>query len=103
MKMSPEEAQEQYGSSPVSEAPQYPYGLQIQLDEEALAKLGLPVLPQVGEKMIITARVEVTSVSQYENQMSGKEKNVSLQITDMELGADKEDQSAENAIYGSQG
>lgn len=103
MKMSAEEAQEQYGNSPVSDAPEYPYGLSISLDEEALAKLGMPALPQVGQKMMITARVEVTMVSQRDSQGGEKEQNVSLQITDMELAADKPESNPGQALYGNGG
>lgn len=103
MKMSAEEAKEQYGSSPVQDAPEYPYGLSIDLDEEALAKLGMPALPQVGQKMMITARVEVRSVSQFDSQGGDKEQRVCLQITDMELGADKAQAEPEQVLYGQGG
>lgn len=103
MKMSQEEAQEQYGSSPMMDAPEYPYGLTITLDEEALAKLGMPALPQVGQKMMITARVEVKSVSQYDSQGGEKEQTVCLQITDMEMSADRGGQEPEQALYGQGG
>lgn len=103
MKLSAEEAQEQYGSSPVSDAPEYPYGLSITLDEEGLAKLGMPALPQVGQKMMITARVEVQSVRQYDTKGGEKEQSVTLQITDMEMGPDKPDTSPQSALYGSGG
>lgn len=101
MKMSPEEASEQYGSSISSDAPEYPYGLCLNLDEEGIAKLGMPALPQVDQTMIITARVKVTSVSSRDTSGGDKEQSVSLQITDMEIGPDRETKTAEQTLYGS--
>lgn len=66
------------------DAPEYPYGLRLQLDEGSLAKLSINDLPEVGATMHLTARVEVVSVSQYEH-VDGRNKDVGLQITDMDL------------------
>lgn len=86
MQMSAEEAKAEYTATPAdNDLPKYPYGLSLNLDDEVLAKLGLTP-PPVGTKMTLTAVVEVCTVSQYENQ-DGKEANLSLQITDMELAS----------------
>jgi hypothetical protein len=100
MEMSQEEAKEQYGASIAADAPKYPYGLCLRLDEEALSKLGMAALPKVGQTMMITARVSVQSVSERESMEGEKEQDVSLQITDMELAADKPAGSPEKALYG---
>lgn len=88
MKLTPEEAKEESGCcSPSSDGdPAYPYGLSVNLCDEVLQKLGITTLPTVGTTLMLTARVEVTNTSQYENQ-DGKEININLQITDMELSA----------------
>ena len=99
MKMSDEESKE-YDGSVVASKPEYPYGLQITLNDDAIDKLGLPALPQVGSTMIITARVEVCSVSQYERQDQDKERSVSLQITDMALGPDQKPSNPGEKLYG---
>lgn len=69
-----------------SEPPKYPWGLCIDLNEDALKKLGIGTLPEVGANMSIVARAEVqsTSTSQYQGD---KEKRMclSLQITDMSV------------------
>lgn len=65
----------------------YPYGLSICLDEDSIGKLGLIALPMVGEKMTLTAKVEVRNVSMSESAERGKDRRVELQITDMALGA----------------
>lgn len=82
MELSQEEAKEEAGVKP--ELPKYPWGLCIDLDGDALAKLGIDTLPSVGSTMAIIAKAEVQSVS--ESQYQGdKETNrrMSLQITDM--------------------
>lgn len=113
MAMSPEEAQEEYGCcSPTTSAddvdpnaPKYPYGLQLSLDEDSLAKLGLTQPPAIGTKIRITAECTVCSTSAYQRQGGEQEQNVSLQITDMEIGETEgqtDDDSADPAtmLYG---
>jgi hypothetical protein len=87
MKLSPAEAKSMLGGccAPTeADAPKYPYGLSISLNDDTLKKLGITELPNVGAKMKLVAVVEVCSTSQYAEQ-DGVDKNVSLQITDMEL------------------
>jgi hypothetical protein len=73
-----EEAAEYSGPSSVSE---WPWGLQIRLEDEELKKLGLKELPEVGGEFHLQVIAKVTSVSQ--NQMAdGKsDRCVCLQIT----------------------
>jgi hypothetical protein len=76
----------------------YPYGLSICLDEDSIGKLGLIALPMVGEKMTLTAKVEVRGVSMSESAGRGKDRRVELQITDMALGAsDDEPEETDHA------
>jgi hypothetical protein len=82
MKQNAEEAQE---ATLAADAPEYPYGLELRLDEEALAKLGLTQPPAVGTTMQITAQVTVTSASQYQTQDGGAEASSCWQITDMAI------------------
>lgn len=99
MKMSKEEAKEYgYNGSIAMDAPQYPYGLRIDLDDQSLEKLGIDKLPEVGSTMMIVARVEVQSVSSNKDYKGEPEQRLGLQITDMELAADKPDKAKE--IYG---
>ncbi|MGG2044842.1 capsid staple protein [Burkholderia gladioli] len=104
MKLTPAEAKQEAGTAPMdAEQPAYPYGLTICLDDEALAKLGITSLPDVGTPFTLTARVEVCSTSQYQNQ-DGADRNLSLQITDMELGPPPSTQTPEeraSKFYGS--
>lgn len=92
MKMSAEEAKKSdmcyaEGSNP----PEYPYGLEIRLDDAGLAKLGMSAPPQVGAELVITAKVTVVSSSQYQRQGNEAEMSSCWQITDMEVSAGSTD------------
>jgi len=80
------------------DAPRYPYGLCLQLDDKTLEKLGISTLPQVGTELVLMARVKVTTTGQYETQ-EGSDNNVSLQITDMALDGGQRPDPAK-ALYG---
>jgi hypothetical protein len=86
MKIQPAEA---YPTSPAPEGPRYPYGLEITLEEEAIAKLELE-LPKHGAVLGLTAKVTVTSVAEIESGDPGQKKRtnrtIRLQITDLALG-----------------
>lgn len=99
MKMSREEAKE-YSEPTAMDAPEYPYGLCLDLDDDALEKLGITSLPAVGTQMTITARVYVKSTSAYNTQGGESESRMSVQITDMEIGAAGTQGNAATALYG---
>lgn len=84
MAMSAEEAKE-YTQPSVSEAPEYPWGLCINLDDDQLAKLGLKGLPAVGAEIHIIAKGTVTSTSSNARQDGDSEASMSVQITDMAI------------------
>jgi hypothetical protein len=99
MAHSEEEKIKSNSQSIISDAPLYPYGLSITLGPEEVEKLGLGV-PSVGDKHMMLAKVEVSSVS---NERTWGEKGkvrVTLQITDMDIQKPKEEKSAEQVIYG---
>ena len=84
MKMDKEEAKE--ATQPdVADAPEYPYGLELRLDDKGLEKLGLASPPEVGKVMTITAKVVVTSASSHQTQGGEAEASSCWQITDMEI------------------
>lgn len=99
MKMSTEVAKE-WAEPTADDAPRYPYGLQLNLDDEALEKLGITQVPAVGTKMTLTAVVEVCSTSAYATQEGESEASVSLQITDMELSSGQQAGDAATLLYG---
>lgn len=78
------------------DAPEYPYGLRLDLGGESLEKLGVTSLPKVGDVMTITAKVRVTGARQHEDEgTKGKvHKSMSLQITDLGIGGGDEKKKA---------
>lgn len=101
MKMSREEAKE-ISQPSMMDAPEYPYGLCLDLDDDALEKLGITVLPKVGTEMLINAKVVVKSVSSYDTQGGEAEARVSLQVTDMEIASNQTERNngAATLLYG---
>lgn len=102
MKMSKEEAQE-YTSPTVADAPEYPWGLSISLDEDDLAKLGISTMPPVGATLMLQAQVTVTGTSQRDTQGGEQEQCVDMQITDMALSAGSGAAGMADRLYGSAG
>ena len=102
MKISAEEKKKYAEPTIASEQQQYPYGLSISLDQDVLDKLGMSKLPDVGDKMMLHAKVEICSVSQSESQGGGKNSHVQMQITDMAIGGASDDkkEDASQALYG---
>lgn len=86
MKMTKEEAKEQYSPSEDT-GPRYPYGLSISLDDDACTKLGIGDSVNVGDEVLISAKATVTSKSGYQTMVGKAENTVGLQITDMECTA----------------
>ena len=104
MKMSATEAKEYGGEATMaSDAPEYPYGLCIRLDDDALEKLGITALPAIGTEMMVMAKVIVKSTSAYSRQGGEDHKDVELQITDLEIGQASASTDAASALYGNNG
>ena len=82
-----------------ADGPQYPYGLELMLDDDTLAKLEVDELPTVGTVMTLIARVEVRSISSNEGPDKQRRQSMSLQITDacLEDGAPPTDLA--DALY----
>ena len=89
MQMSQEEAKEYTSAMPgdPGNAPRYPWGLCINLDDDSLTKLGITELPAVGSTLLLMAHVTVTSVRSSQQMDGDKESGTELQITDMALSA----------------
>ena len=90
MQMSAEETREQMNPTP-ADAPKYPWGLCLTLNDDSLEKLGVTALPAVDTEVTIVAKAVVSSTREYETQGDGSERTVELQITDMQLdGLDRD-------------
>lgn len=79
------------------EPPQYPWGLSLSLDDEALDKLGMDDLPDVKDTMTLTARVCVTNVSASAGE-GGQRRSVSLQIEALALSDVVDDEDAKDPV-----
>lgn len=77
-------------ASPAS-SEEYPYGLRLSLGQEELTKLGIEALPAVGTEMRLVAMVKVVSASSSEYEGEGERRDMSMQITKMQLGGDDKD------------
>lgn len=99
MKMSKEEAKEQtLLDEPKQE--EYPFGLCISLDDESLQKLGIKEIPKVGAEYTFEAKAVVTRTSSSSDTQGEDESTISLQITDLDFGADTDDKSPAAMLYG---
>lgn len=97
------EAEREKYTTPINEdAPSYPWGLQLNLGNAELEKLGVD-LPDVDGEVVILARAKVTSRSSNQT-ISGKNESATLQITDLCLeDAPKGRKSTEDVLYESEG
>lgn len=79
-----------------SEPDDYPYGLCISLDDDALSKLGFN--GSVGDEVMIMAKAKIKSKHQHEDEDGEKDRGMSLQITDMSIADDSK--TREKKMYG---
>ena len=69
-----------------TDTPDYPYGLTLNLDQDALEKLGIE-LPDVGDSFFVVAIAKVKSVSEHQSDEHTSQ-DVSLQIEQLSLDGD---------------
>lgn len=97
MKLDPKQPDEYAMPTSVdpAEAPAFPWGLCLDLNDEVLRKLGIP-LPEVANTYTLVASVEVTRTSANKTQDGKAELSASLQITAMRLidGSNAPDKAA---------
>lgn len=96
MKVDRDSAEERAEATMPEENP-FPYGLCLNLDEDAMEKLGLDEPLPVGTKCVIEARAVVTATRDNES-LGGKDCGMSIQIVAMGIEPDKK--SAANTLYG---
>lgn len=105
MKLPPPKPEAKPAETVLATGPEYPWGLCIRLEDKSLEALGITKLPSVGDELLVTAKVKVTSVRESEYQREGGQAEVDrcveLQITDMGLGKYEEPKDPAGALYGS--
>jgi len=100
MEMSKEEAKQE--TEPTSQdAPRYPWGLEISLNNESIGKLGLATLPTVDAEVTIIAKATVSRVSEYQTQGGTPDRSLGLQITDMKLDVGSDMLTRAQSLYDS--
>lgn len=86
------QAEEYTKPSPDNE-PSYPWGLEIRLEDESLAKLGITTLPEIGAEFHLSVVATVKSASESRMASGRTDRCVCLQIT--MLGVDLEESAAD--------
>lgn len=71
----------------------YPYGLCLSLDKTSLEKLNIGELPEVGDEFVFMAKAKVQSVGSSDHADGSSTKQVSLQITSMEMSETETDKT----------
>lgn len=99
MKLTKKDKSDLKESAVLSEAPEFPWGLSVNLDEDSLEKLKVEKLPEVGDEFEMIATVKATAVSENEDE-DGTRRSVSLQITDMALFHAGDKGKPEDRLYG---
>lgn len=90
MENTPAEAQQMINPS-ATDAPKYPWGLEICLNDDSLAKLGIKTMPAVGTEVTIVAKATVAATRESATEGDGTHSSMDLQITDMQVdGLDKD-------------
>ena len=91
LKISAKKAKEKMTPTLVgSDEDRYPYGTRIDLDQDALEKLGIKNLPAVGTEMMIECKVTVIAVRESASQ-ENTSRSMELQITAMDIEADEDE------------
>lgn len=95
MKRDPQSTREERAAPMETMAPDYPWGLCLNLEAEELDKLGITKLPEVGSEMELCVRVKVTRVAQSAStDTRGKKdesRSVGLQVTDIEIESEDDE------------
>lgn len=99
LKLDEGDAEESCGPCMI-EKPEYPYGLEICLDEKSLQKLGIEKLPACGDMLEVSALAKVCAVSEREFSDEKSDRRVSLQITAMAVKPAQVNEDAAEKLYG---
>jgi hypothetical protein len=99
MKIDPKAREAKYAETAMADRPEYPWGLCLNVDDDALEKLGIAKLPGAGDELTLQAVVKVTSSSETDT-AAGKNRSLSLQITSMGLEPKKAGKNTTAKLYG---
>ena len=67
-------------------ADKYPWGLEIDLDNDSIKKLGIDAAKyKIGQAVQVVAKAKIERISQCESDQGGINKSITLQITNLQL------------------
>lgn len=100
MRKTNEERRESISGGPsLDDAPKYPYGLTIELDQKQLKSLGIDKTPTIDQVFNLKIVSHVRNVNKQEGEGDDSGYSVSLQITDIEVQEKKEDGISSDTFY----
>lgn len=99
MKLSPKEQKELSEPTSMVDKPEYPWGLQLSINDEEYEKL-FSSPPQIGEVFMVQAKAKVTGINLSNREDGEDRKNVQLQIIEMGLEKEAPKKEASEAMYG---
>ena len=79
--------------------PEYPWGLQINLGNEELEKIGMEKMPEIDTEFSMQIKVKVTSMSVNSSKGEEDRKRLELQITEMGMDTDKKAKKSKGRMY----
>ena len=89
MKLTKTEKEKSKGA-PETAFSDYPWGLEMSLENEIMKKLGMKASAfKIGETVMIAAKAKVIGISSNVNIGSSESNNIRIQITDMAIGKPK--------------
>lgn len=98
MKLTAAEKKESMPQAAKMDAPQYPYGLRIELDKDTIKKLGID-LPAIGEELEVRAIAKVISCHASQSAEGSDYASCSLQIISMEIKGESDVASIAGRLY----
>lgn len=102
MKMSKSEKKQMYGTAAPSEStsgPDYPWGLEINLDDAALKKLGIKELPDAGTECQVMATGKITEASQSAKASGEGRRSLRIQLVKLHLECETDEKAAFNKVF----
>lgn len=97
LKIDRKEKEKQLEATPCPDS-EYPYGMRLHLDTEALEKLGISELPEVGTELMLMAKVVVQDVHSSDS-AHGSNRSIGIQLTDAALEKPKKASKASEEIF----
>lgn len=98
MKLDPKAGETVGSQSLLSNTPEYPWGLRLDLTEDVVKRLELSSLPDVDKELMLHAKVKVTAISVSDFKET-KQRNIQLQITALGLGDVEQKQVQPEDLY----